>query len=75
MERIFKDSRTIQRYRSSPLGPYIERLAERLCQQGYAREQAQRHLLAVEDFGRRWPTPGGISVSATVGKDTVRRWR
>jgi integrase/recombinase XerD len=52
MERIFRDSRTIQRYRSGPLGSYIEQLAERLCQQGYTREQAHRHLYTVKDFGR-----------------------
>jgi integrase/recombinase XerD len=52
MKRVFKDCRTIQRYRSGLFGPYVERLAERLCQQGYSREQAQRHLLTVDDFGR-----------------------
>jgi integrase/recombinase XerD len=52
MERFFKDSRTIQRYRSSPLGPYIERLADALYEQGYCRDQALRHLLTVEEFGR-----------------------
>lgn len=52
MERIFKDCRTIQRYRSGLFGPYVELLAERLCQHGYSREQAQRHLLTVDDFGR-----------------------
>ena len=57
MERFFRDSRTIQRYRSSPLGPYIERLADCLYEQGYCRDQALRHLLTVEEFGRwlqRW---------------------
>src|SRR6266852_7200637 len=57
MERFFRDSRTIQRYRSSPFGPYIERLADRLHEQGYCRDQALRHLLTVEEFGRwlqRW---------------------
>ena len=52
MERFFRDSKTIQRYRSSPLGPYIERLAEQLHEQGYCRDQALRHLLTVEEFGR-----------------------
>ncbi len=52
MERIFKDSRTIQRYRSGPLGMYVQQCAERLCQQGYTREQAQRHIYTVDDFGR-----------------------
>lgn len=52
MERFFRDSRTIQRYRCSPLGPYIERLAHWLHEQGYCRDQALRHLLTVEEFGR-----------------------
>ncbi len=52
MERFFRDSRTIQRYRSSPFGPYIERLADSLYAQGYCRDQALRHLLTVEEFGR-----------------------
>ena len=52
MERFFRDSRTIQRYRCSPLGPYIERLADWLHEQGYCRDQALRHLLTVEEFGR-----------------------
>src|SRR2546430_13476944 len=40
-----------------PLGPYIERLADCLYEQGYCRDQALRHLLTVEEFGRwlqRW---------------------
>jgi integrase/recombinase XerD len=60
MERFFRDSRTIQRYRSNPLGPYIERLADCLYEQGYCRDQALRHLLTVEEFGRwlqRWRIP------------------
>lgn len=60
MERFFKDSRTIQRYRSSPFGSYIERLADWLYEQGYCRDQALRHLLTVEEFGRwlrRWHIP------------------
>lgn len=52
MERIFKDSRTIQRYKSGPLGLYVQQLAERLCQQGYTREQAHKHLYRADDFGR-----------------------
>lgn len=60
MERFFRDSRTVQRYRSSPFGPYIERLADCLYEQGYCRDQALRHLLTVEEFGRwlhRWNIP------------------
>jgi site-specific recombinase XerD len=52
MEGFFRDSRIIQRYRLSPLGPYLERLADRLYEQGYCQDQAMRHLLTVEEFGR-----------------------
>lgn len=45
METFFRDSKTIQRYRSSPLGSYIERLADRLHEQEYCRDQALRPLL------------------------------
>jgi integrase/recombinase XerD len=60
MERFFRDSKTIHRYRSNPLGPYIERLADCLHEQGYCRDQALRHLLTVEEFGhwlQRWRIP------------------
>jgi site-specific recombinase XerD len=52
MERIFKDLRTIQRYKSGPLGLYVQQLAERLCQQEYTGEQAHKHLYTADDFGR-----------------------
>jgi hypothetical protein len=52
MERFFRDSKTIQRYRSSPLGSYIDRLAARMHEQKYCRDQALRHFLTVEEFGR-----------------------
>ena len=37
MERLFKDSRAIERFRSGPFGTYIQHLADHLQQQGYAR--------------------------------------
>src|SRR5260370_42585464 len=60
MERFCRDARPIQRYRSNPLGRDIERLADCLYEQGYCRDQALRHLLTVEEFGRwlqRWRIP------------------
>jgi integrase/recombinase XerD len=61
MERILKDSRTIQRYRSGPLGFCIQQLTERLCQQGYRRDQAHRHLYTADDFAR-WLGRCGIAL-------------
>lgn len=52
MERIVKNSKTIQKYRSGPLGFCIQQLAERLCQQGYTHEQAHKHLYTADDFAR-----------------------
>jgi integrase/recombinase XerD len=37
MERLFKDTRAIERFRSGPFGTYIQQLADHLRQQGYAR--------------------------------------
>jgi hypothetical protein len=37
MERLFKDSGTIQRFRSGPLGPYVQQLADELLRLGHAR--------------------------------------
>jgi hypothetical protein len=72
MERIFKDSRTIQRYRSGPLGLCVQQFAERLCQQGYTREQAQRHIYTADDFGR-WLGRRSIAL-CDVTFDHARRY-
>jgi len=61
MERIFRDSRTIQRYRSGPLGFCIQQLADHLCQQGYTREQGHKHLYTADDFVR-WLQRCGIAL-------------
>jgi hypothetical protein len=72
MERIFKDARTIRRYRSGPLGLYVQQCAERLCQQGYTREHAHRHIYTVDDFGR-WLERHRVALS-DVTFDHVRRY-
>lgn len=80
MERIFKDFRTIQRYRSGPLGFCIQQLAERLCEQGYTREQAHKHLYTADDFAR-WLQRRGIAPrDATIDHarqylDLDHRWK
>lgn len=83
MERIFKDSRTIQRYTSGPLSFCIQQLVERLCQQGYTREQAHKHLLHrrrlrygytdAAPLSAMQPsiTHGSISISSTDGRNTA----
>jgi len=80
MERIFRDSRTIQRYRSGPLSFCIQQLADRLCQQGYRRDQAHRHIYTADDFAR-WLQRGGLALrDATVDHarqylDLAHRWK
>jgi site-specific recombinase XerD len=80
MERILKDSGTIQRYRSGPLGLYVQQCAERLCQQGYTREHAHRHIYTVDDFGR-WLERHRVALSdvtfdhARRYLDVGRRWK
>jgi site-specific recombinase XerD len=51
MERFFNDSRTVQRFRSGPLGPYIQQLAEELTSQGYARCGSRLRLRIAHKFG------------------------
>ena len=51
MERFFKDSRTIRRFRSGPLGPYIQQLAEELASQGHARCGTRLRLRIAHQFG------------------------
>src|SRR5438046_397931 len=45
-------SPTPKRYRIGPLGPYIDRLAVRLCELQYAREPARRKIRVVADLSR-----------------------
>jgi integrase/recombinase XerD len=51
MERLFKDSRTIRRFRSGPLGPCIQQLAEELVGQGHARCATRLRLRVAYQFG------------------------
>lgn len=80
MERIFRDSRTIQRYRLGPLGFCIQQLADRLCQQGYRRDQAHRHLYTADDFAR-WLQRSGVALGdatfdhAQQYLDLDHRWK
>jgi len=52
MERFFNDCRTIQRFRSGPLGAHLQQLAEELAEQGFARRSVREQLRAVDHFGR-----------------------
>src|SRR5579859_1622643 len=37
MERLFKDTAALERFRSCPAGPYLQLLADHLSRRGYAR--------------------------------------
>lgn len=50
MNRFFSDSKTIQRYRSGPLGEYIQKLADLLAQSGFQRRPGRMQLLAANYF-------------------------
>jgi integrase/recombinase XerD len=52
MERFFKNSRTIQRFRSGPLGPQIQELAEQLARDGYARPSVRIKIRTADHFSR-----------------------
>jgi integrase/recombinase XerD len=52
MERFFNDTHTIARKRSSPLGPYLDRLAQHFAESGYGRPYSRRQLMLVAEFGQ-----------------------
>lgn len=52
MERFFQDCRTIQRFRSGPLGAHLQQLAEELAEQGFARRSVREQLRTADHFGR-----------------------
>jgi integrase/recombinase XerD len=52
VERFFKDSKAIQRFRSGPLGPQIQELAEELTQDGYTRCSVRIKIRTADHFSR-----------------------
>jgi integrase/recombinase XerD len=52
MERFFSDSRTLQRFRSGPLGIYVQKLADQLSDLGFRRSTIRLQLRAADHFGR-----------------------
>lgn len=71
MERFFKDSRTIERFRSGPLGPYIQQLAEELASHGYARCDSRLRLRIAHQFGS-WLTRRRIEITDLTIRDANR---
>lgn len=62
MERFFNDGRTIHRFRSGPLGPYVQQLADDLSRLGHARNATRLRLRIAHQFGR-WLTKRHIEVA------------
>jgi site-specific recombinase XerC len=52
MERLFSDLKTVQRFRSGPLGVYIQKLADQLADSGFRRRTIRLQLRAADHFGR-----------------------
>lgn len=52
MERFFSDAHTIARKRRSPLGPYLDRLAQHFADAGYRRLYSRRQLQLAAEFGQ-----------------------
>jgi integrase/recombinase XerD len=52
MERFFKDPRTIRKFRTGPLGLYIQQLADELFHHGYTRHSIRVRIQTLGRFGR-----------------------
>lgn len=52
MEPLYKDSRTLKRMREGLLGASIDRFAQQMLEEGYARASVRYALQLVADFGR-----------------------
>jgi hypothetical protein len=52
MERFFSDVKTVQRFRSGPLGVYVQKLASQLADSGFRRATIRMQLRAADHFGR-----------------------
>ena len=52
MERFFTDLKTVQRFRSGPLGVYVQKLANQLADSGFRRRTIRLQLRAADQFGR-----------------------
>ena len=52
MERFFSDLKTVQRFRSGPLGVYVQKLADQLADSGFRRRTIRVQLRAADHFGR-----------------------
>ena len=62
LESLFVRTHVVTRLRCGPMGPYLDNLATRLHQQGYAPSSIQSYLRTSDTFGR-WLHGQGYTVS------------
>jgi integrase/recombinase XerD len=62
LEHLFVRTHVVTRLRGGPMGPYLDNLATRLHQQGYAPSSVQSYLRTSDTFGR-WLHRQGYTVS------------
>lgn len=72
MERFFKDPRTPERFRSGPMGPHMQLVAETLFKDGYTRKTIRYHLRIIHNFGDWLKRRGRTAEDIT--NDHVRRY-
>src|SRR5207245_4520891 len=52
MERFFSDLKTVQRFRSGPLGLYVQKLADQLEESGFRLRTIRVQLRVADHFGK-----------------------
>lgn len=72
MERFFKDPRTPKRFRSGPMGPHMQLVANHLFNNGYTNKTIRYHLRIIDHFGHWLKRRGNPTESIT--NDHVRRY-
>lgn len=69
MERFFKDPHTVLRMRDGVLGTHLDRFAEKLNTEGYARYSSRLQLRLIAQFGR-WLKQKSITVQEITPEHT-----
>jgi hypothetical protein len=62
MHRFFSKPETLLRLRRGPLGDYLDRYADWLCEQGFCRAAARLHLVQIADFSL-WLDRQGLTLN------------
>ncbi len=73
MERFFSDLKTVQRFRSGPLGAYVQKLADQLADSGFRRRTIRVQLRAADHFGRWLCRRKDIQVASLSDVDAYMR--